>query len=160
MDGLSIHNVIDMKANIWVVISLVFLIWAVGATAGAVNYYQISQNQQTTISNLQSLVNNLGIKVNIAINYGNGTIEWHNDTYIPIGFSLFNATQKVATLNYTTSPLGTFVTGINGVSQDVAANRYWVYDTWSNGKWEIVWIATTDYALHDNEIVMWSLKQF
>jgi hypothetical protein len=160
MDGLSIHNVIDMKANIWAVISIVFLIWAVVATVGAANYYQISQTQQTTISNLQSLVNNLGIKVNIAINYGNGTIDWHNDTYIPIGFSLFNATQKVATLDYTSSALGIFVTGINGVSQDVTANRYWVYDTWSNGEWEIVWTAALNYVLHDNEIVMWSLKQF
>lgn len=149
-----------MKTNIWMAISVVFLIWAIGATAGLANYYQTSQNQQTTISNLQSLVGNLGIKVNIVIDYGNGTAEWHNNTYIPIGFSLFNATQTIANLSYTTSEMGTFVTGVNGVMQNVTAGKYWVYDTWSNGTWEIVWSAALDYQLHNNEIVNWSFEQF
>lgn len=38
--------------------------------------------------------------VNICIDYGNETLEWHNGTKIPPGLSLFQATQKVAAVNH------------------------------------------------------------
>jgi hypothetical protein len=41
------------------------------------------------------------LTVNICIDYGNGTVEWHNKTVISTGSSLFQLAQKVATINYT-----------------------------------------------------------
>ena len=150
-----------MKISMWTATSVIFLIWAVVASGLAAQYYQTTQNQQTTISNLQSVVNNVAIKANIGINYGNGTIQWYNGTYVPIGDNLFNATERVATFNTTTYPgMGTFVTGINGVMQNTTASKYWVYDSWNGTAWTIIWVAPAEYILHSDEIVMWSLKQF
>jgi hypothetical protein len=143
----------------WAAIALIFLIWAVGATAGMVYYYQTSDNQQRTINSLNSLISTTTYKCNLAINYGNGTTIWYNNTVIPIGFSLFNATLKVASVEYvTTSDI--FITAMNGVSQDTRAGRYWVYDSFVNGTWEIIWLSVTQYQVQNNDTIMWSLKTF
>jgi hypothetical protein len=149
-----------MKINVWQVIAVVFLIWAVAGSALAANYYQTSQNQQTIIYNLQSVLAATTMNVSIQINYGNGTVQWSNNTVVPIGVKLLNATQMVATVNSSTSSLGTFVTGINGVFQDTAANKYWVYNSWNGTGWDIVWVGAADYQLHSNEIIQWYLMQF
>lgn len=141
------------------VISLVFLIWAIGATMGIVNYYQISQNQQTTIANLQSVVDNVAVKVNIGINYGNGTTAWYNDTYISNGWSLFNATMRIATVNYTVS-FGIWVNGINGVFENATAGKYWMWYTWSSGNWTLVWIGSDTYLLKNGDTIKWELSTF
>lgn len=148
-----------MKGNMWAAIALIFLIWAVGATVGMVYYYQTSTNQQRTIDSLNSLILTTTYKCNIAINYGNGTTVWHNNTVIPIGFSLLNATQKVASLQYETT-WGIFVTAINGVAQDPATNRYWVYDALINGTWEPIWVGAAEYQVQNSDTIMWSLKTF
>jgi len=148
-----------VKSNMWAAIALIFLIWAVGATAGMVYYYQTSDTQQRTINSLNSLIQTTTYKCNLAINYGNGTTVWHNNTVVPIGFTLFNATQKVATLDYQTT-FGIFVTGINGVSQDPAAAKFWVYDQLVNGTWEAIWIGAAEYQVQNNDTIMWSLKTF
>jgi hypothetical protein len=152
-------QVVRTKSNMWAAIALIFLIWAVGATAGMVYYYQTSDTQQKTINSLNSLLQTTTYKCNIAINYGNSTIIWHNNTVIPIGFTLFNATQKVASLQYQTT-FGIFVTAINGVSQDTAAGKYWVYDGLVNGTWEAIWIGAAEYQMQNNDTIMWSLKTF
>jgi len=149
-----------MKTNIWTVISLIFLIWAVGATAGAANYYQISQNQQTMITNLQSVVNNVAVKVNVGINYGNGTTVWYNDTYIANGWTLLNATTRIATVNYTVYSFGTWVNGINGVFENATANQYWLWYTWSSGNWTLGSVGADAYLLRNGETIKWELTRF
>jgi hypothetical protein len=41
------------------------------------------------------------LNVNVCIDYGNGTINWHNETRTPTGSSLFQLTQKISAINYT-----------------------------------------------------------
>jgi hypothetical protein len=72
------------------------------------------QRYKDTLSSL----NDISYKVNILIKYSNGTKTWHNQTIIPIGWSLFNATLKVTggKVEGSWSSFGVFVTSINGVS--------------------------------------------
>jgi hypothetical protein len=149
-----------MKSNTWAAIALIFLIWAVGATAGMAYYFQTSSTQQRTIDSLNSLITETTYKFNLAINYGNGTTVWHNGTVIPIGFTLLNATQEVATVQFDSSDFGIFITGINGVNQDTASSKYWVYDALVNGTWEPVWVSAAVYQVQHNDTLMWSLKSF
>jgi len=44
------------------------------------------------------------LTVNSCIDYGNGTINWYNETKMPAGSSLFQLTQKIAEINYTYYP--------------------------------------------------------
>ncbi|MDD1766873.1 MAG: hypothetical protein LUQ00_03050 [Candidatus Methanomethyliaceae archaeon] len=142
--------------NTWQIISVIFLAWAIVGSIFAANYYQISQQQQTIIDNLAT---GTIIRANLAINYGNGTVVWFNNTLIPYDYTLLNLTQKVATVNYTISGTDVFVNSINDV-QGGTGGKWWVYDVWNGTAWDIVWISCNKLVIHYNDIVMWSLKQF
>ncbi len=146
-----------MKTNMWTIISVIFLVWAVSSTSIAASYFMTTQNQQKTITSLQALVDEVTIKASIAIDYGNGTTVWYNNTVFPLNVNLFNATQKIANLTYYTST-DVFVTGVNGVMENPSSAQYWVYETWVGGAWQIDWSTTvTTFVLGHNDLVRWSL---
>jgi hypothetical protein len=149
-----------MKTNIWTIASIIFLIWAVAASAVAANYYQTSQNQATTIQSLQSIVSTTTMQVNIGIDYGNGTLTWYNNTYVPIGVNVLNATYLVA--NVTTTPFSgePFLTGINGVQQDPQANNYWLYSVWDNGTYFSPLIGADRQIMGNGGIALWNYTHF
>ncbi|MDH5810645.1 MAG: DUF4430 domain-containing protein [Candidatus Methanomethylicaceae archaeon] len=150
-----------MKINIWAIASIIFLVWAVGATVATSNYYMLSQRQQTTIENLQSIVSNVAIKVNLAVSYGNGTVTWYNDTYLPIGWTLFNATAKLCNVRFTVYPsMGIWINSINGVSEDPAANKYWIWYTWTSNGWSMGPVGADQYMLKNGETIKWELTKF
>ena len=104
------------------------------------------------------------VVVNIGINYGNGTIEWHNDTTVPSGEFLLNATMRVATVEFTNYPgfsgpglPGAFVTGINGVRQNPAANLYWTYWVYEpqTQKYEMKLVGAGSYPLTSDQTIQW-----
>lgn len=140
--------------NSWQIISVIFLVWAIAGSMLAVNYYQTSQQQQTIIDNLTT---GTIIRANLAVNYGNGTIVWFNNTLIPYDYTLLNLTQKVATVNYSIAGTDVFVNSINGVQGGIGG-KYWVYDVWNGTAWDIVWTSCNKLVIHYNDIVMWSLK--
>lgn len=146
-----------MRTNLWAIVSVVFLVWAVAATSMAASYFQTTQNQQKVIDSMQDLIDEVTIKASIAIDYGNGTTVWHNDTVFPVGINLFNATLKIANLTYYTS-YDVFVTGINGVMQNATSGQFWVYEVWNNGTWEIDWSTTvTTFVVGNHQLIRWSL---
>lgn len=163
-----------MRVNIWSLVSIVFLVWAVMASAAATNYYLNTTNDQKRIASLNNIIQDIStkfnltvsengtisIKVNLGIDYGNGTVSWYNDTEIPYGLPLFNATAIVANLTYDVYSFGLLITAINGVYQDMSSNQFWVYEGWDDGEWAPIWVGSTEYILHPNETIMWVLKQF
>ena len=104
------------------------------------------------------------VTVNIGINYGNGTIVWHNGTVVPSGEFLLNATMRVATVEFTNYPgfpgpglPGAFVTSINGVSQNPAANMYWICWVYRSetGQYEMAQVGAGSYALTSDQTIQW-----
>jgi hypothetical protein len=161
MDGLTIQiGGNGMKPNTWAAIALVFLIWAVGTSAGLVYYYQMSQNQQKVIDSLESIVDSTTMQVNIGIKYGNGTMVWYNDTYVPLGVNAFNATLKVATLNYTVYAWGIYVNGVNGVMENISAQESWFYYNWVNGTKTSPTVGVTEYILTNGETLTWEYESW
>jgi len=146
-----------MRTNLWAIVSVVFLVWAVAATSMAASYFQTTQNQQKIIDSMQDLIDEVTIKASIAIDYGNGTTVWHNDTVFPVGTNLFNATKKIANLTFDTT-FDIYVTGINGVMQNATSGQFWVYEIWNNGTWEIDWSTTvTTFVVGNHQLIRWSL---
>jgi len=98
------------------------------------------------------------VAVNIGINYGSGPVEWHNNTIVPSGENMLNATMRVATVEYTTfSGLGAFVTGINGRNQNPSANLYWmlwVYNPEAQ-QYEQAQVGASSYLLTSDQTVQW-----
>lgn len=100
----------------------------------------------------------LTVTVNIGINYGSGSVEWHNGTIVPYGQDLLNATMQIAaveSVNY--AGLGAFVTGIKGVRQDPAANLYWTYWVYNpeTEQYEMPQVGASSYALTSDQTIQW-----
>ena len=128
---------------------VVAMVLAAGSTNGA-----CADDGAGTIRALQEAT----VTVNIGINYGNGTIQWHNGTVVPSGEFLLNATMRVATVEFTSySGLGAFVTSINGVGQNPAANMYWIYWVYKSEtrQYEMGPVGAGSYALTSDQTIQW-----
>jgi hypothetical protein len=83
------------------------------------------------------------LSVSIEIDYGNGTLEWNNETQVPAGTTLFGITQEIAIVKYnydaTAQPGHVFVDSINNVAEYTNASGtsgyswFWYYSN-DNGK--------------------------
>ncbi|MGB9631243.1 MAG: DUF4430 domain-containing protein [Candidatus Methanodesulfokora sp.] len=94
-------------------------------------------------------------RINLLLDYGNGTRRWYNGTIVPLGSSLLNATMQVASVNYTLGAYGAFVNSINGVSNDKSKSMYWMYWVFRNGKWVLGEVSADNFKLKEGDIVAW-----
>jgi hypothetical protein len=97
------------------------------------------------------------LSVNIAINYGNGTTKWFNQTRVPAGYTLFELTQKIATIEYSYYSMGpghVLVTSINGVKNDAS---YWLWYYWdvNDKSWVFGPVGCDAWLLQNGGIYEW-----
>ncbi|MEM0057785.1 MAG: hypothetical protein QXG58_03040 [Candidatus Bathyarchaeia archaeon] len=121
----------------------------VGFVAGY--YYMEHQNLLKKLKEYEGCI----MHVNICINYGNGTMEWHNNTLVLFGCDLLTATKKVAVVNYTywASQGASFVDAINNVWN--SGRKYWMWYRWTDHGWEYGPVGADRYILSPNETIMW-----
>jgi hypothetical protein len=117
-----------------------------------------------TISEITTLT------VNICIDYGNGTVEWHNKTVIPTGSSLFQLTQKVATINSTydalMKPGHIRLTSINNKKEytnytiGYSEGGAWLWYYWKDNRQEWVFgpVGCDAWMLKDGGIYKWNFE--
>jgi len=138
----------------------------------AVNSLTISLNQLSSsisqnISKLSRRISEISrvfVRVDIGINYGNGTIVWFNDTMVIAGTDVLKALLSVADLNYTTGPSGTFIMGINGVNMNETCG--WVFAVYRRcepswglstivNNWVYPGVSADKIILKDRDIIVW-----
>lgn len=134
-----------------------------------VNMYELVENYTNLLDeyvlekqNLTELLEKYGsciMRVNICIDYKewNATVVWYNNTIVPLGCDLLQATRKIAVVNSTYWPAyqASFVNAINGVWNSGA--RFWMWSRWNAEKeiWEYGEVGADRYKLTNSEIVMW-----
>jgi hypothetical protein len=97
------------------------------------------------------------IHVNICIDYGNGTVNWYNNTPASLGTTLFNMTTQLAKVNYsywpTMEPGHILVNSINNYTEG-----YWVWYYWNENINDWNWgpVGCDAWVLEDNGIYKWS----
>ncbi|MBX5320985.1 MAG: DUF4430 domain-containing protein [Candidatus Bathyarchaeota archaeon] len=125
----------------------------VGYVAGY--YYMECQNLVAKLREYEGCV----MHVNICLNYGSGTVKWHNNTVVLAGCDLLSATKRVATVNYTYWPSqkASFVDAINNVWNN--GTYYWMWYHWTNDSWEYGHVGADTYILSPNETVMWRYEK-
>ena len=126
------------------------------------SYQNLLQKYESEKQNLTELLEQYQgciMRVNICIDYceWNGTVVWYNNTIVPLGCDLLEATKKVAIVNSTYWPAyqASFVDAINGVWNQGAC--YWMWYRWDTE--ENLWVygdcGADRYTLTNNEILMW-----
>ena len=95
------------------------------------------------------------IHVNLALNYGNGTVRWYNETKATMGMTLLNVTSQVANVNFTIwSGMGAFVNSIDHVENSYP--YYWMWWSWSSySGWVEGPVACDKYVVADGETLYW-----
>jgi len=135
---------------------LAYTVWSVIATAYTGYYYMQYKQLEDTLKTMQSLV----LKVNLLINYGNGTKEWHNATLVPVGATVFNATVTVAKVNYTLWGEYVLINAINEVqgTQDTGW-IWWIWDL-STSQWKSGLEACNKHVLVDGDTIGWNYQNW
>jgi len=143
----------------WLLAALL-LAWAVASTSLGSYYYTEYAKSQRLSQDLKQKLGEVSISVNMAIDYGNGTRLWFNETALPIGATVFNATVKVANPEPDPKYGESFIIAINGVRQNENENKYWLWWIWdeTQAKWAPGPVADNEYALSNGQNVIWYLE--
>lgn len=117
-------------------------------------YYQKFQNAQQNYTSIRESV----IKVNVRIDYGNGTVTT-NDAYLAPKTTVFDALKTVAGVNatYWQEYQSWLIDAINNVvSNENDNNRWWVFSV--NGEHALV--SADAYELRDGDNIEWTYEQY
>lgn len=108
----------------------------------------------------------LELKVDLCIDYGNGSVVWFNATSMPVGSSLFDLIQKKAVVDYEyyamMEPGHILVTSINGLAQNYTTYQYWFwyYLDAETGKWVHGLVGCDAWKLKTDGIYKWAYESF
>lgn len=146
--------------DVWMWVAAAFLCTTIAASAFALNYRSQLVRSQKDYEALLGDVNDLIILVNLRIEYGDDRAVWHNGTRVPLGANLLMATQLVASVDYSTSDYGAFVTKIDEVGGDPDKYWLWYYYDFDSGEWEYGLVGCDAWVLHDGDVVSWVYSSF
>jgi len=116
----------------------------------------------------QSISEATTLEVNVCIDYGNNTVQWHNETRVTAGDSLFKVTQELATVNYTYNALmqpgHVLVDSINEkatyIDPSYSWGYSWIWYYWSEGqkKWIAGPVGCDAWLLKENGLYKWNYE--
>ena len=133
--------------------TLAILVWAISVTS-LFGYYYLRFQEYVDLSHEYEAVT---MRVNIAIDYGNGTKTWYNNTLVPLGATLLNATETIADVQttYWLQYQAVFIDAINDVP--TTNEHYWWWKYWDGEvqEWKDGEIGADSYKLRPRETVMW-----
>ncbi len=145
-----------MSENKFKLAAAVLLCTTIITGALAVQYYtQLSASK----ADYELLLGELGettVMVNLLIDDGDSA-TWYNDTRVPLGANLIEATGFVAEVEAQDSEWGAFVESIDGVGGD--AKSFWLWDQYDEG-WEMGAVGADQWTVHDGDILRWTYTFF
>ncbi|MGD8505042.1 MAG: hypothetical protein PVF15_00050 [Candidatus Bathyarchaeota archaeon] len=140
--------------------TLAVLAWA-ALTTTLLGYFYIRFQEYVELSHEYEAAI---MRVNIYIHYGNETGKfWYNDTIVPLGIALLNATETIADVESTPYPgIGVLVDSIGGVANSVTEGKSWFWWNWdtTNSKWIYGEIGADQHMLHRGDIVAWTYRSY
>jgi hypothetical protein len=160
LDGSSVpRRKVGQRERLWFFVSLGLIALLVVSTSSTFYYYSAYTNSEQRYTRLVSDLRKIANSVNLLIEFSNGTKVWHNDTFVPIGWSLFNLTLAAVDgeVEYQTMYGSVFVTGIGGVKGSGAL--FWLWYSWNSTShdWDSAMIGPDQYVLHDGDTLAWYL---
>jgi hypothetical protein len=157
-------------------VALAMLVWAVSSTAIAGYYYtqyNIYQKEYRsiasdfnalsgTIGNLSDVMESISLRVNILVNYGNGTNVWHNNTALPVGSTAFTAILGVADVRYKDSgaDLGILVTSVDGLTNNSTQGWFYWYRDVEKSEWVLPDYSCAKYILHRGDTIAFAYESY
>lgn len=152
------------------VLLVVLLVWAVAASGYAAKLYMENTQLKGTIAALEARLakaeaaaadlERRTVTVDVAIDYGNGTVVWHNGTVLPRGATVLTALVSVAKVEYKMGKYGAYVVAVDGVREKLLSKNegyswmWYIFDP-KEKKWVPGPVAADKYKLGDGAVIMW-----
>jgi hypothetical protein len=103
------------------------------------------------------------LSVNVEID-NNGTIDWHNETNVPAGYTLFRLTQEIAVTKYSywpsLQPGHVLVDSINNIPSTSTYSWSWYYWSANDRKWVFGPVGCDAWLLENHGIYKWSYESW
>lgn len=132
------------------------------AAYSAIYFCEESGSLRSENDYLRSRLGSVSETVNVGVDFGNGTRFWYNDTYVPVGSSVFNATY-VSTGGRVTSQVYSFgnvselfVTGILGLSGSSSSYWLWYYFDNSTHQWAEAAVGADSFLAVQGGTYLWN----
>jgi hypothetical protein len=132
------------------------LIIAICSAAFAAYSIQQLSGLETRIEELEGTI----ITVGVTIDYGDGNVQIET-VHLTKGASALEALRRIAAVKTEYYPmLGDYIVSINGTSENMEANKYWMWYIWDeNGaSWELAPIGAGSYELEDGDNIKFSYE--
>ena len=153
------------------VLLVVLLVWAVAASAAAAYMYQQAEGLRSELSSAkaalaatESELRAKVVHVNVAIDYGNGTVKWFNSTPLPQGATVLTALLCTASrVEYVYGKYGAYVRAVDGVEEKIISKSEgysWLWYIFKEGKWAMGPVAADAYKLSDGDTIMWRYEHW
>jgi hypothetical protein len=151
-----------LREALWKVATVALLAGMVLSSYGALYFQQQAASLSSQNDYLKGKLGAVSETVDIAVNFGNGTLVWLNGTYVPVGASVYNATYvatggRVATQTYSYGNVtGIFVTGIMGVSGTTTSFWLWYSYSAEGYSWVEAPVGADAYLATQGGIYLWN----
>jgi len=151
-----------LSEDAWKLLSVVLIAGIILSSYGVIYYYQQYSDLLSQNNYLRSELGSVGETLDVAVDFGNGTTMWYNDTYVPVGSSVYNATLvatkgQMTTQSYTSGNVtGVFVTGILGLSETSTSYWLWYYYDNSSRSWTEAPVGADSYLAIQGGIYLWN----
>ena len=141
-----------MSENKFKLAAAVLLCTTIITGALAVQYYTQLNASKAEYEILLGELGETTVMVNILIDEGDSS-TWYNDTRVPLGANLIEATEFVAEVGSQTSEWGTFVESIGETGGD--SDRFWGWYHYAEG-WEMGSVGADQWIVHDGDALRWT----
>ncbi len=143
-----------MKTSFKIFVLSIVLVGGIFLIQNLANLQKIGQS---SIEDKESQKVQVGITVNLELDFGNGNIKAFDDIKLEEGKTVFDLLKKVTQENnlefsFKEYPgLGVFVESIDGISNDAKINKWWQY--WVNG--EYAQAGASIYKFKNSDLIEW-----
>ncbi len=123
-------------------------------------YYSQAQSYKSDYESLSKELVGISMRVNVKLDYGNGTVMWFNSTRVPMNATVLTVSKMDLDVKYSVSDLGAFVTSINGING--GSHHYWAWNYYekSSKAWVLGPVGSDKWVLHDGDFVAWTYTVF
>jgi hypothetical protein len=127
------------------------------------NLDRMQEDSENLSAVAQRLLEGISVEANILLGYGNGTVNWENNTRFPLGSTAFTAVNSVAReVEYVDygGELGILVTSINSVgSNGTHGWFYWHFDA-DNLTWALPEYSCAKHFVHRGDTIAFTYSSF
>lgn len=145
-----------MSENTYKIAAAVLLCTTIIAGAFALQYNAKLSTVEQDYNLLLGELEDTTATISILIDDGE-TLQWFNDTRVPLGSSFLNATMFIAEVETQGSEWGIFVFSIDEVGGEV--NHFWLWDYHDEG-WQVGPVGADQWTVHDGDILRWTYTSF